>query len=209
MARWDKSRPRAAAWVTAAALGVYAGLLGMIHGVCELLQGAGEPEGLVFYAVGPPCEPEAVWHGCLPAMTVLPGLLWAGIATVLASLALILWAVWGKKRHGAGLIVLSVLLMLAGGGFVAPFAGIMAGIAGMRSGKSKSPVGAVRCFLAKMWPWPLCIVLVWLPAGWVFGYFFNEAMLAVSTLLFVLFDILMPVLALWSGLARDRIDWVA
>lgn len=204
MARREKSRPKGAAWVTAAALGVYAGLLGMIHGVCELMQGAVKPDGRVFYAIGPPCRPDAVWHGCLPAMTVLPSLLWVGMVTTAVSLAVILFALWGKKRHGVGLILLSILMLLAGGGFVAPLAGVLAGIAGMLREKSKGSAGAVRGFLAKLWPWPLVIVLAWLPAGWVLGYFFDEAMLAASSALFVLCDILLPMLALWSGLARDR-----
>ena len=195
-----------AAKVTAAGLGVYAGLLGMIHGICELMQGFSPPEGLVFYAVGPPCRPDAVWHGCLPAMTVIPCLFCTGLVAVLIGVLTVIWSLLlRRKRGGLGLIILSVLMALTGGGFVAPFAGIMAGIAGMCHGKISRPGGAVK-WLAKLWPWPLIIVLAWLPAGWVLGYFFNGAMLAASSALFILCDILLPVLALWTGLARDGMD---
>ena len=135
-------RRRGAANMTAMGLGAYAGALGVIHGVCELMQGAAEPEGPVFYAVGPPCRPDAVWHGCLPAMTVLPSLLYAGLATVLFGALTAAWSVWGVRRKGGGigLILLSALMLLAGGGFVAPFTGVLAGRrrAAARQGKTES-----------------------------------------------------------------------
>jgi hypothetical protein len=35
--------------------------------------------GLRIYAMGPPCDPKTVWHGCLPAFTVAPTFIVAGV----------------------------------------------------------------------------------------------------------------------------------
>jgi hypothetical protein len=58
--------------ITTAFLGVYAGLIAIQHGIFEILQGSRAPDGLMFNAIGPPCQPEAVWHACFPAMTLIP-----------------------------------------------------------------------------------------------------------------------------------------
>jgi protein-S-isoprenylcysteine O-methyltransferase Ste14 len=78
--------------ITTAFLGVYAGLIAVQHGIFATLQGSRAPDGLMFSAIGPPCQPEAVWHACFPAMTVIPNLLVTGIAAVLVGLAMAVWA---------------------------------------------------------------------------------------------------------------------
>jgi len=208
MRRTGSSRKIRAAQVTALGMGVYAGLLGIIHGICEMMQGFAAPEGLVFYAIGPPCQPDAVWHGCLPAMTVLPCLFCTGLVTVLIGALMAVWSVFGVRRRGGGigLLLLSALMLLSGGGFVAPFTGALAGAGALRRGKGQ-PVE--KAYPAKLWPWPLVVLMLWLPAGWILGYFFGQAMLAAGPVLFVLFDILLPVLVVWTGLARDRKDRAA
>lgn len=202
----ERSRGKAgAARITAAGLGIYAGLLGLIHGICEILQGDVAFIGVMIHAIGAPCQPDQVWHACLPAMTLLPSLPMAGFVTAGICLAMIIWAAFlvQKRFGGAVLILLSVLMLLSGGGFVAPFAGVMAGVAGTQVRRGKPGGGGWRS-LAALWPWPLLLLMIWLPGGWLLGYFFNHTMMNAGTVLFVVFDVLLPVLAVLVGVAQDR-----
>jgi len=195
---------------TARALGAYAGLIALQHGVFEILQQGAAPEGLMINAVGPPCRPEAVWHACLPAMTLLPSFRIAGVLTVAVSLAIIVWAVWFIPRTASGLalMALSIVALLVGGGFVAPFIGLIAGATGtrvktpLRWWRARPHSPALRV-LATVWPWPLVAMGLWLPAGWMLGVLLGEVMLRLSTLSFFVFDIGLPVLAALSSLAHD------
>jgi hypothetical protein len=57
--------------------------------------------------------------------------------------------------------------------------------------------------LAALWPRALIAVAIWFPAGWILGYFLNQAMLRLGSLQFVVFHLGLPVLAVLSGLACD------
>jgi|GEM_PF-962315 len=186
--------------ITAAFLGVYAGLIAIQHGIFEILQGSRAPGGLMFNAIGPPCQPEAVWHACFPAMTLIPNLLVTGIAAVLAGLGMAVWAVafGGRKRGGLVLGALSLLALLVGGGFVPVWIGLVAAVT-LRA--PVKPGGAVWRILAALWPWPLLLMAAWLPGSWLLGQFFSPVMLALGGLLFFVFDAGIPVLAAFSGLA--------
>jgi hypothetical protein len=89
--------------VTTAFLGIYAGLIAIQHGIFEILQGSRAPGSLLFNAIGPPCQAEAVWHACFPAMTLIPNLLITGIAAILVGLGMAVWAVMFVGRRPAGL----------------------------------------------------------------------------------------------------------
>lgn len=116
--------------VAASTVGIYAGLLGAVHGYFEILQGNVAPDSFVINAIGTPCQADAVWHACLPAITMLPNFLIAGVLTLIISLIILTWAVAfiQRKRGGWILILLAVALLLAGGGFFPPFYGIVAGV---------------------------------------------------------------------------------
>lgn len=58
--------------IVASTFGVLAGLLGIEHGYFETLQGNGAPGGMYILAMGPPCQTNKMWHGCEPAMTIIP-----------------------------------------------------------------------------------------------------------------------------------------
>lgn len=81
-------------------------------------------------AIGPPCQ----GNGCFPAMTVIPDFWVTGILAILVSLVVIGWAIVfvGRKNGGTALIVLSIVLLLVGGGFLPPLLGILAGAIGTR-----------------------------------------------------------------------------
>jgi hypothetical protein len=200
---------RKATRLVASAFGVVAGLAGLEHGYFEILQGNVRPESLMFPSMGPPCDPAKAWHGCEPAMTVIPSFLVSGVLTVIVSLLLITWAIAfvQRKNGGAVMILLSVALLLCGGGIFPPLFGIIAGLVGTRINKplvrqsGQSSGGMVR-FLAGLWPWPLAIFLVWVIGQFAVGYFFNEFLQKNAYLSLLLIAGLLP-LSVISGYAYD------
>jgi hypothetical protein len=148
---------------TAAILGAYAAVLAGAHGLFSVLQGPGVTPTLPFLAVGPPCRPETAWHGCLPALTVVPDVQTTGVLALLASAALAVAAVAPWRRRGTALLALSLLLLLVGGGFVPVLIGVAAAVA------APSPRGTPRAVdpagsrlvhgLARTWPWALALYL--------------------------------------------------
>jgi hypothetical protein len=196
--------------LTARALGVYAGLIALQHGIGEILQGPSATDGLMVNAIGPPCEPEAVWHACLPAMTVLPTLRVAGVITTGFSLMLIAWCTIHRSRARRGPIIslLSLLILVSGGGFVAPFTSLAAA-AGASLSRRVGPGWGRRVpllssrGLATLWPWTLLGLGLWLPGGWLLGHLFPSAMMRLSLLIFFLVDVLLPIITVLAALAQD------
>jgi hypothetical protein len=190
--------------ITVAFLGIYAGLVGIQHGIFEILQGNLVPSGIMIQAIGAPCRTETAWHACFPAMTLIPNLLVTGIAATIAGMSVLVWSVMfvQRKHGGIAMMLLSILMLLTGGGFVPAFTGIVAGIAGTRI---HAPVKkAAPPLLVKLWLWTLILMAVWVPGSWLLGYFFNSAMLASSGLPFLFFDIILPVLAAVLGVASNH-----
>jgi hypothetical protein len=190
-------------------LGVYAGLLGIEHGFFEVLQGQIKPDGLLIYAIGPPCQPEAVWHACLPAITLVPNILVSGILTIIFSALVIVWAMSfvHRKYGGIILILLSILMVPVGGGFVPALIGIIGGLAGTRintdlSWWRKRSLKKLN-YLSRLWPWTAVVLIVWFPGSWILGYFFTMEMLDISFFLFLFFDIALPILIVCSAMSKD------
>jgi len=123
---------KSAVRVVATTFGIVVALAGLEHGTGEILQGSVPPPALVFES-----WPKSAFLQILsgePAMSIIPNLLIAGLITVLFSLALIAWSATGMKTAygGAGLIVLSLLLLLAGGGLGPPLMLFTVGLAATR-----------------------------------------------------------------------------
>ena len=146
-----------AAKITAVTFGILAGLGGLTHGIGEVLQGNVTPDGVIInsWTQGP----IATNMGGEPGMTLVPNLLVTGILTILVSLALVFGAMRVRgKKSGRILILLSVLMLLVGGGFGPPIIGILAGVAGTGIGTPSAwwhrrlAVKPWR-FLATTWPW--------------------------------------------------------
>jgi hypothetical protein len=203
---------KSAAKTAAQALGAYAGLLAVEHGVFEILQGSVAPGGILINAIGPPCQAEAVWHACLPAMTIMPSFLGTGVLAVVVSLTVVIWSVGfvQRKRGGLVLILLSLVMLPLGGGFVAPLTGVIAGAAGTRIGmpltwwRRRLP-GTVLHLLAALWPWTLVGLLAWFPGAWILGRLLGRVMLRLGFLLFLVFDLGLPLLTVFSGLSHDAL----
>jgi hypothetical protein len=115
--------------IAASALGVFAGLGGASHGPGEMLQGNIVPNSLVIKA-----WPELTALAGEPAMTVVPSFLVSGILTVIVGVIVAVWAAkYVQRKHGGlFLILLSVLLLLVGGGLFPPVFGVAAGLIGTR-----------------------------------------------------------------------------
>ena len=110
---------------TAAALGIFAGLGGATHGPGEMLQGNVAP-GNIFISAWPALT---ALDG-EPAITLIPSYLVAGIATIIVGIIVAWWAAKCLDRPDGGpmLVLLSVALLLVGGGQIPPLFGIAAGL---------------------------------------------------------------------------------
>jgi hypothetical protein len=188
------------------ALGILAGIAGLEHGYFEFLQGNVSPASIMFPSWGPQvCDPAKVWHACEPAMSLLPNLLITGIITLILSLAILIWsAVFVQCKHGGVvLLLLSLAQLLLGGGFFPPLIGLVGGIAGTRVLKSISgqPSGLTR-FVARLWPWPLVILVTWLVAQFPVGALFNDWLKSIMGVVLLLILVLLP-LSVWCAYAYD------
>jgi hypothetical protein len=154
-----------AAGLTASVFGVLAGIGGITHAIGEILQGNVAPSGLIInsWTEGP----IAASMGGEPGMTIVPNLLVTGILNLIVSLAVVIWAAAFVQRKYGGwiLILLSIGMLLVGGGFAPPIMGILAGVAGLGTGapltgwRTRLPENLAR-FLASLWPWVFTVALI-------------------------------------------------
>jgi hypothetical protein len=200
-----------AARVVASIFGILSGLGSITHGVGETLQGNVTPEGIVVnsWTQGP----IATKMGGEPAMTIVPNLLVAGLLTIIVSLVAIVWSAIFVQRKNGGLILilLSIAMLLVGGGFAPPIIGVLAGVAGLGINapyawwRTHFPVN-IRRFLAQLWPWLLgaCVINgVFLVVGSVIlVYFFgiNNPDLFVNSFFFAILSLLLTII---TGVAYD------
>lgn len=186
-------------------LGVVAGIAGLEHGYFEFLQGNTPTPGLAFPSWGPPCVPEEIWHACEPAMSVIPNFLITGIAAMLLSLALMVWAGWFVQRRYGGWVqmTLSFLLLLFGGGFFPPVIGFVGGLAGTQINRplSGSPTRLTR-FAARLWPWSLVLFVGWTLGQFPVGHFFNDFLQSIMVVSLLVILASLP-LAIYTAYAHD------
>lgn len=188
--------------------GILAGIAGLEHGYFEVLQGNTQPEGLMIASIGPPCVPEISWNACEPALTLFPTYQIAGVLTIIVSLVIIIWSVaFIQRKHGGSvLMLLSVGLLLTGGGIFPPLIGFIGGATGTRINKSlpeKSSSSALR-LVEKLWPWPLVIFIVWTLGQFLIGYFFNDFLKSIMGFGVLLILSMLP-LSIYSAYAHDVI----
>ena len=119
------SKTRAAASI----IGIFAGLAGASHGVGEMLQGNIAPNGIMIEA-----WPRLTSLRGEPAMTIVPSFLVTGILAIIFGLIVAIWAAKFVQRKNGGLILvlLSLGMLIVGGGLFPPVFGVVAGIIGTR-----------------------------------------------------------------------------
>lgn len=195
--------------ITSTALGIYAGLLGVEHGIFELMQGSIPSDGLIIQAMGPTCPADTAWHACFPAFTLLPNYAASGVLATLFSLSVAAWATncIQLKRGGLILLLLSVGMFLSGGGFVPLIIGILAAAT---ASTFRFPMRRWRAMphwlsrsLAALFPWNLLLIAVWIPSSWLMGHFYPATMLTIGTPLFLFFDLLLPLISVFAAFAHD------
>src|SRR5512136_1917553 len=116
--------------VMVSTFGAFVGLIGIEHGIGEALQGNIAPDGLMILS-WPGSEFFRILGG-EPAMTIVPNLLVTGILTIFFSLIYLVWAIVFVQRKNGGLVLmlLSVIMLLVGGGIFPPILGILIGAIG-------------------------------------------------------------------------------
>jgi hypothetical protein len=198
---------------TVSAVGALMGVAGIEHGIGEILQGNVAPAGLMF-----PSWPNAAFFRIVagePAMSIIPNLLVTGLLSIVFSVSYLLWAtvLVQRKNSGLALILLSIAMLLAGGGIFPPVLGAMIGVLGT---KVNSPLSwwrthlsaGSRRFLGKLWLWFfVACVIGWLalfPGINFFGYFFgvDDPTLTVILIIFAFGSLLLTIL---TGFARDSL----
>lgn len=150
--------------ITVAVFGVLAGLVGAEHGLGALLQGNVEPES-IFIQSWAGVEAFEILNG-EPAMTFVPNLFGAGMVTLLVSAAYVLWSIVSVHRKWGplGMLVLTVTLLLVGGGFGPPLIGFLLCLVATRirheltwwrrrSERSRRVLGGI-------WPWSFTLSLL-------------------------------------------------
>jgi hypothetical protein len=120
----DKTR------VTASILGIFAGMGGgVFHGIGEILQGNVATNGIYIQAY-----PAMQATAGEPAITLVPNFLYTGILAIIMGIIVTIWAgaFVGRKNGGLALILLSIVMLLLGGGIVPAIIGMVGGIIGTR-----------------------------------------------------------------------------
>ncbi len=189
--------------IVASSFGAFAAIGAIEHGIFEIMQGDVAPAGVMISSMGPPCVPEETWNACEPAMTILPSFLLTGIVAVVLGMIAMVWSLFfiTKRRGGLVLIVLSLAMLLFGGGIFPPVIGIAGGAVGTRINtpiawwRKRFSGGAGR-FLAALWPWTVIVFFVGLFGQFVVGYFFNDLLLQNGALILTLIPLLLVVTVL-------------
>ncbi len=200
---------RNATRIFASTFGAIMALAGLEHGAGEILQGSVAPDGIMILS-----WPDAPFFrnlGGEPAMTLVPNLLLTGILAVVVSLALLLWSLlFVQRKHGGWvMILLSIALLLVGGGIFPPVIGILVGGVATRinapssSSKARRSTG-FRRFLVRLWPFSYAIcILTWFamfPAAYFFG---EQSPLVIVAVLVIALGTLVTTAA--AGFVKDRL----
>ncbi len=197
--------------IFASTFGAFMALAGVEHGIGEALQGRSAPSSIMIQSW--PDAPFFRFVSGEPAMTIMPNLLVAGILTILVSLALLVWAILFVQRKNGGLvmILISLALLLAGGGIFPP---ILLMITGIVATRIHSPLNwwtthlspATRHTLANLWPWFFTACFITWPGALLgpglLGYYFgvNNPALIMMILFLALGFLLVTV---FTGFAYD------
>jgi hypothetical protein len=192
--------------------GTLAGLAGIEHGIGEILQGNQPPDGIVIMS-----WPESAFFQIVagePAMTIVPNLLITGILASLVSLIFLIWVtMFVQRKHGAlVLILLSIILLLVGGGFGPPLLGIILGVVATRIDAPLTwwhthLARGAQHFLSAMWSWSFVAALIaWLfmfPGASLLDYFVgvSNPEQTMATLILSAFGLLL--MTIMTGFAHD------
>jgi hypothetical protein len=191
-------------------LGILAGIMGIEHGIGEVLEGNRLTDGIFILS-----WPDSAFFEIMagePAMTVIPNYLLTGLLAILFSgLFLTVLARLGLNRRAIPLLfALLILMLLAGGGFGPPILGMIAVLIALKRDSplklwSKLP-STLHRVLSMIWPWSfgLCLLgwLMLFPGAALIAFFTgtDNALLMVIPILIAF--ALIPI-TLLLGFSRD------
>jgi hypothetical protein len=160
---------------------VYAHIIGLIHGIGFLLQGTTKLVGPIKYAL----QQNDAWHGGLPAISIFDISFVAGIFVILLS-SISLGLIFYKLKPN--LIILWILVFLSGGGFVFLIINLISAISLFVLRLKNPPHDTV---IGKSL---MAILIAWLFISWALGWMFPVLMYGLSHILFIVFDIGIPMM---------------
>ena len=148
-------------------LGILAGIMGIEHGIGEVLEGY-RPTESVFILSWPGSEFFEIMAG-EPAMTIVPNYLITGLLAILFS-CVFLVVLTKPSLDGKAITILFVvliLMLLVGGGFGPPILGTIAALIALKRNSplkrwSKLP-SKLHDVLGMLWPWSFGLCLL----GWL------------------------------------------
>jgi hypothetical protein len=161
---------------TASTLCILGALSSVGHGIFEMLQGNVAPNSIRIEAISPA---HRFWeYGGEPALTIIPNFFITGILATLISLLVIIWAVaFIDKKYGLwGLIILTITMLLFGGGLAPPTFMLLAIIAAAGINKpmvwwGKYIPHKLQYFFARLWPWILILLAILVMVAILAGFF--------------------------------------
>lgn len=148
-------------------LGILAGIMGIEHGIGEVLEGNRPTEG-IFILSWPDTAFFRIMSG-EPALTIIPNYLVTGVLAILFSSVFLVVLVKSSLngRAIALLFALLVLMLLTGAGFGPPVLGVIAVLIALKRDSplklwSRLPLELHRG-LSRLWPWSFGLCLL----GWL------------------------------------------
>lgn len=200
--------------VTVSTYSIILAIAGIEHGIGEIFQGNNPPSSIMIQS-WPDSDLYEILNG-EPAMTIIPNLFITGILTVIASLLLIIWAIKfiQTKHGGTGIIFLSFLLLLVGGGLAGPLLiGITVSLASTRINSEfkwwREHVSVKnRTILANTWIYSYIVsILFWfsLWPGLVILGMFTKLEDPIIVIMLSLFSFVMMILTIFSAFASDSL----
>ena len=147
------------------------GFTGIIAGYFEILQGNVASDSLLISTIGPDHSmwtTYSIYELMEPysALTIIPNFLLTGIASIIVSSFVIIWAVgFIHKKHGVIIfLLLSIMQLLVGGAFVMDMA-IITSITATRINKPlrwwhSHLSDKMKRSLAMIWPWSLIFYII-------------------------------------------------
>jgi len=147
----------------ATSLCILSGIASIIHGFFEVLQGNVPIKVGRILAIGPA---HRLWEfGGEPALTIIPNYLITGILSIVISVSVFIWAIaFIDKRYNLTIIiVLTILMLLFGGGLAPPTFMILAIFATIFikrpvQFRASTFVGKRLKSLSILWPWILYLL---------------------------------------------------
>jgi hypothetical protein len=106
-----------------------------------------------------------------------------------------------QKRWGYFLFILSALLLFSGGGFVAFLQGLFGALILRLTPRPIKKDSKTNSRLAALWPGSLIAYLVCMLSSWLVGQFFGGLPISMSGVVFIVIDLGLPLLAVFSAKA--------